>query len=314
MNKKDLYNSLFYYIDGILYNRGSNKPAGNKRPDNYIDVQSNNVRDYQHRIIYTMFHGDIPEFHDVHHINGDRSNNRIENLEPLSRVKHNFKKDKTPIKNENGNWQITVQHNYNNYRFDSVDQDKVLKLYDSFCENVMNEAPLDSYKDYIIRKKNRDVKVSIDQEYLLNNYYYKDGDLFKTSNNQKIGHLSTSGYCMAMIGGHGKGVHRWIYMYHYGDIPNKMVIDHIDNNPLNNKIENLRCASHGLNSVNTKKKYRPLKASNHRGFRVTVQREGKKYGKYFTANKYQEAVQFCLALDEAREDEDKIKELFKLII
>jgi hypothetical protein len=79
MNKKDLYNSLFYYIDGILYNRGNNKPAGYKRPDNYIDVQSNNVRDYQHRIIYTMFHGYIPEFHDVHHIDGDRSNNRIEN-------------------------------------------------------------------------------------------------------------------------------------------------------------------------------------------------------------------------------------------
>lgn len=313
MNKKDLYNSLFYYIDGVLYNRRNNKPTGNKRPDNYIDIKSNNIRDYQHRITYTMFHGDIPKFHDVHHIDGDRSNNRIENLEPLSRVKHNFKKDKTPIKNENGNWQITVQHNYNTYRFYNIDQDKVLKLYDSFCENVINDAPLDSYKDYIIRKKNRDVKVSIDQEYLLKNYHYKDGNLFKISTNQKIGHLSTSGYCMAAIRGHGKGVHRWIYMYHYGDIPDNMVIDHIDNNCLNNKIENLRCASPNLNSINRISKKKPA-AHQNGGWEVVTKRSDKTYRKYFNRNKYKEAIQFCLVLDEIREDEDKIKELYNLII
>jgi hypothetical protein len=313
MNKKELYNSLFYYTDGVLYNRSNNKPAGNKRPDNYIDVKSNNIRDYQHRIIYTMFHGDIPEFHDIHHIDEDRSNNRIENLEPLSRLKHNFKKDKPPIKNKNGNWQIITQHNYNNYKFEDIDKNKVLKSYNSFCKNVINDAPLDVYKNYIIRKKNKDVKVSINQEYLLKNYYYKDGDLFKISTNQKIGHLSKSGYYMAMICGHGKGVHRWIYMYHYGDIPDKMVIDHIDNNRLNNKIENLRCASPGLNSINTKRKYQPLKYHSG-GFRVSTQRDGKRYRKYFTSNKYQEALKFCLALDEAREDTDKIKELYNLII
>lgn len=261
-----------------------------------------------------MFYGDIPERHDIHHIDGDRNNNRIENLEPLSRVKHNFKTDKSPKKNEDGSWQITIQHNYNNYRFYHLDIDNLSHLYNSFCESVTNDDTLDHYEDYIIRKKNKDIKVSIGQEYLLKNYYYKEGNLFKTSTNQKIGHKSTSGYIMAMIRGHGKGLHRWIYMYHYGDIPDDMVIDHIDNNRLNNKIENLRCASFKTNSINTKKKFKPVKHSNANGWIVRVQRDDRIYRKYFGHNKYEEAVQFCLSLDKVREDADKIRELFNLII
>lgn len=43
--------------------------------------------------------------------------------------------------------------------------------------------------------------------------------------------------------------HRVAWAMHYGEWPSD-VIDHIDGNPLNNKIENLRCVTQAINSRN----------------------------------------------------------------
>ena len=45
-------------------------------------------------------------------------------------------------------------------------------------------------------------------------------------------------------------LHRVIWLWHFGFLPNE--IDHIDGNPCNNKIENLRPASRNENMRNTK--------------------------------------------------------------
>lgn len=42
-----------------------------------------------HRIVWTFFHGEIPEGYDVHHINSNRADNRPENLELLPGRAHN---------------------------------------------------------------------------------------------------------------------------------------------------------------------------------------------------------------------------------
>ena len=52
------------------------------------------------------------------------------------------------------------------------------------------------------------------------------------------------------IGGKHHFLHRIIFLYHNGYMPN--FIDHIDGNPLNNKIENLRVCSQRENSQNAK--------------------------------------------------------------
>ena len=47
--------------------------------------------------------------------------------------------------------------------------------------------------------------------------------------------------------------HRLIWMLHYGEDPGDTMIDHKDENPSNNHIENLRLATHGQNVVNSSK-------------------------------------------------------------
>ena len=46
------------------------------------------------------------------------------------------------------------------------------------------------------------------------------------------------------------GLHRLVWMLHNGEIPSGMCVDHIDRNPLNNRIENLRLVSRSQNSMN----------------------------------------------------------------
>lgn len=45
--------------------------------------------EYEHRLVWMKYHGPIPEGMEVHHINGDMSDNRIENLELMTAAEHN---------------------------------------------------------------------------------------------------------------------------------------------------------------------------------------------------------------------------------
>ena len=47
---------------------------------------------------------------------------------------------------------------------------------------------------------------------------------------------------------------RLIYIFHYGEIPEGCVIDHINGDAKDDRIENLRIASQAENTLNTKKR------------------------------------------------------------
>ena len=98
---------------------------------------------------------------------------------------------------------------------------------------------------------------SITQEQLHHLYEYRDGELYyktKTSRKLKIGDVvgttNSFGYKVTKIDYKSYRVHRLIFMYHYGYMPK--IIDHIDGNRSNNRIENLREVSQGQNQYNRK--------------------------------------------------------------
>ena len=87
-------------------------------------------------------------------------------------------------------------------------------------------------------------------------YYYKDGHLFhkktvcgRAKKDSKVGTINGPGYIRTKIAGKTYAVHRFIFAMHNGYFP--PLIDHIDRNILNNKIENLREATISENNINT---------------------------------------------------------------
>jgi len=65
-------------------------PVNEKQPSNkYVYVSTPDGTKSQHRVVWAIVHGKLPEGMVVHHINGIRSDNRIENLIALPKHQHN---------------------------------------------------------------------------------------------------------------------------------------------------------------------------------------------------------------------------------
>jgi len=112
---------------------------------------------------------------------------------------------------------------------------------------------------------------SIDQQEIKKVYEYKDGNLIykiRTSNRVKIGDVAGSkkkdtGYIQVSFNKKYLLVHRLIWIYHNGDIPDKFQIDHINGIRHDNRIENLRLVTNTQNSYNRPKTKR--NASGYKG-------------------------------------------------
>ena len=81
--------------DGVIYDNLRVKfRKGNKRPDGYTTIQINHKSKYIHRLVLDAFRGHPEgERKETNHLNGNRSDNRLENLEWCTRaenVQHAF--------------------------------------------------------------------------------------------------------------------------------------------------------------------------------------------------------------------------------
>ena len=64
------------------------------------------------------------------------------------------------------------------------------------------------------------------------------------------GSLDSFGYVVCRFNYKSYKVHRLIWVYHYGEIPEGMYLDHINKNKQDNRIENLRLATMSVNMRN----------------------------------------------------------------
>jgi hypothetical protein len=132
-------------------------------------------------------------------------------------------------------------------------------------------------------------------------FEYNDGKLLrKVSNNQHkhVGWVNNSGYLQCEVGGVAFMLHRIIWEMHNGEIPEGFQIDHIDRNPLNNKLENLRIATQNQNQINSKTPknnttgYKGVLATPSGKFQARLGHNGKKLylGLFNTAEEAAECV------------------------
>lgn len=72
---------MFEYRDGVVWDPEKDKPAGSRTKGGYILLYSKDIggRQLAHRWVWKHFHGEYPQG-SLDHINGKRSDNRIENL------------------------------------------------------------------------------------------------------------------------------------------------------------------------------------------------------------------------------------------
>jgi hypothetical protein len=91
---------------------------------------------------------------------------------------------------------------------------------------------------------------TLTQEQVKDLFNYKDGNLYRKINGKLSGSKHADGYLRSHINYKSHYNHRLIFLIHYGYMPK--YIDHIDGNPANNCIENLRDVTNGQNQQNRK--------------------------------------------------------------
>lgn len=131
------------------------------------------------------------------------------------------------------------------------------------------------------------------------------GDLiYRLPNNQKnigdtFGTLGSQGYLIGSIGGKTYFVHRLIWLYLYGYLPDQ--VDHIDHNRTNNALHNLREVSNLENHKNCSVSKNSSTGVNG----VSIHKPTGKYRAYIMVNK----KQIHLGLFDTLEEAKKAREL-----
>lgn len=103
------------------------------------------------------------------------------------------------------------------------------------------------------------VIMDMTQQSLLDLFEYRDGNLVNrtTRSNRSLagavaGCINSQGYIAVRVSGRLYRAHRMVWIMHNGPIEDGMLIDHIDGDRKNNKIENLRLVTDQENMYNRK--------------------------------------------------------------
>lgn len=139
-----------------------------------------------------------------------------------------------------------------------------------------------------------------------NYFYYDDGDLYWKMTNQRAGwYCTTNGYRMVDVEGKKYLEHRVIYSLFNDEIPD--LIDHINQNKTDNRIENLRPSNKRANSFNSK-----VRSDNTSGIRgISFSKSNNKWFTYIW--KYGKRISggYFLSLEEAILSRQRLEEQHK---
>lgn len=158
------------------------------------------------------------------------------------------------------------------------------------------------------------IEKTLSQDYIKEHFEYKDGELYwkkkpsKKSIHVKVGNLAgticDNLYKQVSLGGKFYYTHRLIFAMFYGYFPKS--IDHIDRNPQNNKIENLREATQSQNNYNAS-----IRKDNTSGFKnVYWDKRRNQWVVMIKVNKKNKHIGYYDSFQEAKESAIKARNLY----
>lgn len=141
----------------------------------------------------------------------------------------------------------------------------------------------------------------VTQERLKHLMRYEDGKLYWVRPTAKwmkagteAGFIMNMGYRIACVDGRQIMLHRLVFLYHHGYTPE--IVDHIDGDILNNRIENLRPATRSQNNINSRT--RNDNKSGQKG--VRWREDHKKWQAGITVDKKKHHLGFYTAFEDAK--------------
>ena len=211
------YDNYYIYENGDVKNINTNKKLKGSISENgyrYYRLSKNNEKKmfYAHRLVAEAFIENLNDLPVVNHKDGNKLNNTIKNLE----------------------WTTYTENIAHAYKNNLVSEKRKTEIYQ---EDLPNEVWKDikEYPNYLVSSvgRIRNIKTNRILKSSIVSGYYK----IRLSNNGKVKDLL---------------VHKLVYSVFHNEeylIGRKFIIDHIDANKLNNKIDNLRKVTNSENVI-----------------------------------------------------------------
>jgi hypothetical protein len=132
------FSKIFKYVDGQLYwtdlgpIKVRRKLAGSINEKGYKKIEYGGKKYGAHQIVFAMHHGYIPHF--VDHINGIKSDNRIENLRAATRCQNGYNRagfgdcKNVSYRKDSKKWRVLLRVNGKTKFFGSYEDKELAEL------------------------------------------------------------------------------------------------------------------------------------------------------------------------------------------
>ena len=240
-----------YYAVGLANNKGKRKTH------------------LMHILIAKTFLGDIKKNEVVDHIDTNKLNNILSNLRIVSRTINGLNrkiKENNIIQQYDLNNNLIKEYNTVNDAAKELNLENFKNIYNCLIDNKSNTAYGFIWKYKNKKKKeiiktidNNFVKIKISEDISLDNYSInKNGQVFSILKNRILTSTNLGGYKSVNLCVNGKPksfkIHRLLMFTFKNNIDNKPVVNHKDENKLNNDLDNLEWMTEQENCAHSRGK------------------------------------------------------------
>jgi hypothetical protein len=258
---------------GDVFSLYSNEIIKGHNSDGYYRINIHADKLYNryalHRFIYECFNGAIEDKLQIDHINGNKTDNSIKNLQPLNSKDHNNKTHNEKSRNLQS-IKLSKKILLIKYDNDNIISEEIYDNAEKLCSVLnlsrctisryaRNEVKFGSYiMKYINEEIEDEIWKIIEDDNRFIGYKFSDMGRIKKQNGLITnGNLTNCGYYEVNINNYTYTVHYLICLAFNGkpngEYGNEITVDHIDRNRINNKPYNLKWATRIEQATNTSK-------------------------------------------------------------